>query len=339
MERGYLKELARRQLKRRYWPALLVCMVVIFFSSATQGIGRIPFSLIGFITRILSFQSELHLLVATLIFAIIIQIFISGPIIVGNSRFFINEAEANGQIKDVFFAFRTKFFWKITSTMFIYTLIILVAIVLPLMINLFFIRGGHRLPLLLFVPLLLVGILWSYRFRFVPYFVAQYPYLSSRRSLRISKNLTEYKAFKLLRLDLSFMGWYIIGALLFGLGIFLVRPYHAATVAYAYRNEIDNYTFLTSELEEEDKGFKGKIVDWWTLGSMIDENHSTESVEVEDTNIDKVEVTSINKQEVANRDKVEVANRDKEEVAEKDKEGEISTAEIEAQEPEGGVNS
>ena len=279
MERGHLKELARKQLRRKYWPALLVCMIVLFLSSATQGVERVPFTLIGFITRIISFQSELQLLVATLIFIIIIQIFITGPIIVGSSNFFIKEIDREGQIKDLFFAFRTKFFWNIISTMFIYTLIILGAIGIPLMINLFFIRGGHRLPLILFVPLLLVGIRWSYRFRFVPYFIAQYPHLSSRKSLRISMNLTEWKAFKLLCIDLSFIGWYIVGSLLFGLGVFLVRPYHEATVAHAYRNEIDNYAYLRSDLEEEDKGFKGKLYNCWTLGGMTDNNHNIETVE------------------------------------------------------------
>lgn len=32
-------------------------------------------------------------------------------------------------------------------------------------------------------------------------------------------------------LDLSFLGWYFLGALLFGLGVFFVTPYEEATIA------------------------------------------------------------------------------------------------------------
>ena len=236
MSRIHLKSLARKQLRHRYWPALLVSMMVIFFVGTIPTSGRIPFTLVGFVETLLPFRPGLLLLIVTLLVSIVVQVFIAGPIAVGNYRYFIKETESEGQIKDLFFPFRTKLYWNIVFIMFLYLLIILGMIGIPIVIQLLFFDFRSYLSLIITLPLLLLGVIWSYRYRFLPYVIAQYPNVHYRRIMDMSKTLTEDGVgIKLFLLDLSFIGWYLIGGLLFGLGFFLVRPYHEGTLAQAYR--------------------------------------------------------------------------------------------------------
>ena len=104
------------------------------------------------------------------------------------------------------------------------------------------------------LPLLLGGVIWAYRYRFIPYFMAQYPNTPFRRSIYMSKLLTEHGVgIKLFLLDVSFLGWYLIGGLLFGLGMFFVRPYHEATLAQAYKFYTEANPSFQREVEYEMK--------------------------------------------------------------------------------------
>ncbi len=51
-----------------------------------------------------------------------------------------------------------------------------------------------------------------------------------------SKELIEGKKMQLFLLDLSFLGWYILGALCFGVGMLFVIPYHQMARANFYMN-------------------------------------------------------------------------------------------------------
>lgn len=50
-------------------------------------------------------------------------------------------------------------------------------------------------------------------------------------------------------LDLSFMGWYLLGGLLFGIGVFFVDPYNEATYARLY-NVLSGNDDIILEREE-----------------------------------------------------------------------------------------
>ena len=51
-----------------------------------------------------------------------------------------------------------------------------------------------------------------------------------------SKELMEGNKMKLFLLDLSFLGWYILGSLCFGIGVLFVIPYHQTPRANFYMN-------------------------------------------------------------------------------------------------------
>lgn len=86
--------------------------------------------------------------------------------------------------------------------------------------------------LLLIIP----GIIKRYTYRFVPYILAEAPQTKPANALRISSELTAGHKWEMFLLDLSFIGWYILGSFALGFGIFLVNPYRDTTFAELYIN-------------------------------------------------------------------------------------------------------
>ena len=68
----------------------------------------------------------------------------------------------------------------------------------------------------------------------VPYLLTDNIDLTSNEAIEISRGLTNDHKLDMFVLDLSFLGWYLLGALLFGIGVFFVTPYYEATIARLY---------------------------------------------------------------------------------------------------------
>jgi uncharacterized membrane protein len=83
--------------------------------------------------------------------------------------------------------------------------------------------------LLLVVP----GIIAVYRYRFAPFLLIDNPHMSVLDCIRESKKLTKGYKGKLFVLDLSFILWHLLTALLFPLNIY-VLPYYTTTLAGFY---------------------------------------------------------------------------------------------------------
>ncbi|MEG2678100.1 MAG: DUF975 family protein, partial [Oscillospiraceae bacterium] len=70
--------------------------------------------------------------------------------------------------------------------------------------------------LLFFIP----GVVKAYSYSMLPYILAENPGISGSRALDISKRMTQGEKLNIFILDLSFIGWYMLGALAMGIGIF-----------------------------------------------------------------------------------------------------------------------
>ncbi len=68
----------------------------------------------------------------------------------------------------------------------------------------------------------------------VPYILADNPKIGHKRAIALSNQMTMGEKWNIFVLDLSFIGWYILGALLMGIGVFFVQPYYDATSAELY---------------------------------------------------------------------------------------------------------
>jgi len=96
---------------------------------------------------------------------------------------------------------------------------------------------GGSLWMALFVWLwsllfIIPGIVKVYAYRMTPYILARHPEVSATEALNLSKRMTKGNKGKLFVMDLSFIGWFLLTGLTFGiLGIFYVDPYYYTTSA------------------------------------------------------------------------------------------------------------
>lgn len=86
--------------------------------------------------------------------------------------------------------------------------------------------------------LLLVILYWikTYSYKMTPWILADNPQIGFRRALKLSIDLTRGYKWQIFVLDLSFIGWYILGFLACCIGTLFVAPYYLATQAELYSN-------------------------------------------------------------------------------------------------------
>jgi len=84
--------------------------------------------------------------------------------------------------------------------------------------------------LLLFIP----GIIKAYAYSQVYFIIQENPEMSPMDAITESRKMMSGNKFKLFALDFSFIGWFILGALAFGVGILFVIPYHQMARANFY---------------------------------------------------------------------------------------------------------
>lgn len=85
--------------------------------------------------------------------------------------------------------------------------------------------------LLLVVP----GIIKHYEYRMIPYILAENPTMPREEAFQISRRMMMGQKMDVFVLDLSFIGWFILEKISFGLaGLFFVRPYYETVFAELY---------------------------------------------------------------------------------------------------------
>lgn len=92
-----------------------------------------------------------------------------------------------------------------------------------------------------FLLFIIPGIIKSYEYKFVPYILAEDPEISLSEAIRISSKLTDGEKGDMLILDLSFIGWHLLGGLLFGIGSIFVNPYQRATFVKLFEHLRGNF--------------------------------------------------------------------------------------------------
>ena len=150
--------------------------------------------------------------VSILFLAILFRLFLTYPIETGGKRFFLNGQKEDVDFSYVFSIFRSGNIMNIAKTLFFRDLYIVLW------------------TLALIVP----GIIKTYSYKMVPYILSENPEMETHEVLSISKNMTYGHKWDMFVLDLSFLGWQILGALLFGIGTLFVYPYIEATYAQLY---------------------------------------------------------------------------------------------------------
>jgi uncharacterized membrane protein len=96
-----------------------------------------------------------------------------------------------------------------------------------------------------------------YNYKWVPYIIAEDSGLSSIEAMNLSKQMMHGYKLKTFLFDLTYLVWYILFSLTFGLGIFLVHPYANVSKAVLYERMRARSVELT-------------LADSWELGYEYD---------------------------------------------------------------------
>ena len=145
------------------------------------------------------------------ILGILYTIFIGNVIVVGKNRYFIKNHVENPELGEIFSGFKGNYLnvVKIMFLMDLKTLLWLFLFIVP-------------------------GIIKAYEYSMIPYLLAENPNLSADEAFSLSKQMTTGQKADLFVLDLSFIGWIILGLICCGIGILFVLPYPQAARAEVY---------------------------------------------------------------------------------------------------------
>ncbi|WP_407308924.1 DUF975 family protein [Desulfosporosinus sp. SB140] len=219
-----LKCKAKEQLKGYWLQAIIVCFLTWLLTIAIKEDGPVyavrniflngrvanvpsanPFSSVsGFIKFILI--GQMH-------WGDLLSLILIGPLTLGVSGFFLKLIRNEGpDIKDLGEGFKS----------------FLKSFILNLLIKVF----TTLWSLLLIIP----GIIAGFRYSMAYYIMMDNPHLSAFEALKQSKNMMVGHKFELFVLELSFLGWFLLGTLTCGLALLWVNPYYEATKANFYQD-------------------------------------------------------------------------------------------------------
>lgn len=225
-DRKELKLKAKKVLRTSYWKAFLVSIILAFiggggsppsFNFNLGSLGSSGDS--GFSGMDVDWGTLAPFLVIAIIvfsviflFALAFRIFLCFPLEVGSMRYFKEAAEHEANLNHLGYAFNKHRYLDIVKSM----------------------LWRVFLNFLWFLLLLIPGVVKSYAYSMVPFILADNPNIGYRRAVELSKQMTRGHKFRIFVLDLSFLGWILLGMLVFFVGVLFVMPYINATKAELY---------------------------------------------------------------------------------------------------------
>ena len=244
-----LKGKAKEALKRNYWKAVLVSLFLIILSGGigsgsswrndsnsnhvsyknmekyynvngekgllrdngfVQEFDKIDQFAVAAVVLIVIVAIVIILIVVAV--ALAIDAFLINPLVVGIRRFFVQDLDHKAVVGEITYAFDHNY-KNIVITMFLKNLFVFLW------------------SLLLIVP----GIIKAYEYRMIVYIMAENPQMDRSAAFALSKEMMTGQKWNAFVLDLSFLGWNILGMLTMGiLSIFYVSPYQYHTNAALY---------------------------------------------------------------------------------------------------------
>ena len=210
--RQQVKEQAKLIMKRNYWKMFVVTLLTgILTGGKTTIIERAQ----DFASNNLSYDAQpifyssnfqyifYSFISVASILGILYTIFIGNVIVVGKNGYFIKNNNENPELSEIFKGFKGNYLNVVKNLLWLFLFI---------------------------VP----GVIKAYEYSMIPYLLAENPNLSADEAFSLSKQMTTGQKMDLFVLDLSFLGWIILGAICCGIGLLFVQPYPEATKAEVY---------------------------------------------------------------------------------------------------------
>ena len=225
--RAELKQRAKDVLRGNYWKAFLISLVIMIaggggggssaWGNGGNGNGRGD----GFGDFFNGMPDERMIATVLLavaagftliLFMLALRIFLGYPLEVGGRKYFVQSAQYSDNRGCFGYAFDGSNYLGIVGTMFL--------------------KGLQNF--LWFLLFIIPGIVKAYAYSMVPYILADNPNIGAKKAIRLSNNMTYGHKFDMFVLDLSFLGWYLLGILALVIGVLFVMPYENATKAELY---------------------------------------------------------------------------------------------------------
>lgn len=224
--RKNLKDRAKAVLKVSYWKAFGISLIIAIIGGGSSGSHNInwnsgnhtsqyeftPYNIN--LTDAFPFLLSIAIvtIIILIIFALAFRIFIGYPLEVGGRRYFVQSAQNNINMNYLGYSFSKGKYLEIVKTM----------------------LWRSFLNFLWFLLLIIPGIVKAYAYSMVPYILSDNSSIGYRRAVELSDEMTKGEKMDMWILDLSFIGWYLLGTLLLFVGTLFVMPYENATKAELY---------------------------------------------------------------------------------------------------------
>lgn len=224
--RRELKSRAKQVLRTSYWKAFLVSLLLavisggipscnwnsnqnssFHFSDMHTGFGDVSDG-VGAIILIVII---LVVIVAGLA-ALAFNIFVIAPFKVNAHQYFKQASQKNVDMNYLLYAFGKGRYLGIVAGMF----------------------WSALLNFLWYLVFIIPGFVKTYAYSMVPYILSDNPTIGRKRAVELSNQMTRGFKWRMFVLDLSFIGWFILGAIALGVGVLFVLPYYNATKAELY---------------------------------------------------------------------------------------------------------
>ena len=228
-----IKRFGKEAFKANYWRCVLVAFLLSLLTMGTAASSRSNASNAG-AQASQDFTSAFNALssgeqmafvgvilgasAVIILVALLLRIFLFNPLQVGGYRFFrknlTNEKTAVGTVAEGFGQYGHTFLTLFLRDLFLFLW-----------------------SLLLFIP----GIVKAYSYMLVPYLLKDEPNLSATETITRSKELMNGHKWDAFMMDLSFIGWFLLGLITLNLvNIFWTNPYHESARAKFYSELLRN---------------------------------------------------------------------------------------------------
>lgn len=253
--RSELKGRAKQALRATYWKAFLVSLILTMIGGGIPGLsfrsgfdlgedangagwwgGSIGEGTEGVLAAVLIMFIVLAVVIA--LAGLVLIIFLRFPLEVGAKQYYKQAAQGDVNMNYLTYSFERGKYFPIVKSM--------------LWMNI--------LVFLWFLLLVIPGIVKTYAYSMVPFLLADHPGIGAKRAVEVSNRMTRGHKWKMFVLDLSFIGWYLLGMIPLMMGTLFVLPYVHATKAELYltlrRKALDEGICIRAELglqEEENR--------------------------------------------------------------------------------------
>ena len=216
-----LRAKAWDSLKGKYWMAFAVVLVTGLISSFGDSFVTFGQELSEVLGLVDPAEMDSVMVTGALILngvvlisaaiGLLLNIFITNAVTVGVSNYFIKNTDSKPSFADAFSGFKTNYGRNIGT--------MLLAGIKTVLWGLLFI-----------IP----GIVKSYEYAIIPYILADHPEISSKEAFAKAKQMMNGNKWRLFKLEFSFIGWFLLCVLTFGIGAFFLVPYLNAATAEFY---------------------------------------------------------------------------------------------------------